>query len=229
MKKLFALFFAAAVSGTLSAVPVDVLHGDFARFSRGKSIIGTGNQIVCTGTSEGWLLEFPKSGRTERLNLLHNNWKRPRTEQAVLRFKFVKGSFAIRLSAVDAKGRWFTTNWEKVDENTSRVVFSLKKMPNVGPWCRLMYISIDAAAPGSQMFLQRIDVVAERSEEDILQLYPDTKERLIAAYDKTPSFVIRNGSAKHITKNKLVKRDIEYLLHFYKPFKVRSCRIIFPF
>ena len=199
MKKILFAAFAAFFGTALSAAPTEVLHCDFVSPS-GTKVIRNGNVAELQAGTQGWLLKFPKAGRTDKIDLPHSGWKRPRTEKVILHLKNIKGSFALRLAAIDGNGRWFFSKWENVTPDTAKVSFSLEKMPKGGNWCRLMYLSVDTAAPGSQMLLERVDVIAERGTDEFLQLLPDTKGKLTAVFDRTPSFIIRNGSAQPIRK-----------------------------
>ncbi len=198
MNKNLAFLGTVLFGGILAAVPVEVLHCDFTRSAKETKLIRNGNTVERETGSHGWLLKFARAGRTDKLSIPYEEWKRPRTGKAILRVCNVKGSFAVRLAAIDGNGRWYFSGWERVDEKSSRIVFNLKNMPKGGNWCRFMYFSIDSATPGSQMLFERLDAVAERDADDLLQLLPDTKGKLTAAFDKTPSFIIRNGSDKHI-------------------------------
>ena len=192
-----AVLFLAA--NFVSAVPADLLHCEFSR-TAGKYDNIEGNPVSIERDRTGWKIDIPKAGRTSRLLLPYHAWKIPRPEAIVLRGKALKGNVSVRFCVMDSANKSFYTEWQRIGNDPGRTVFPLDRKKGKPPF-RIWSMQIDNAGPGAELHWKRIDTVFDRPEKDVLQLVPDTGDRYLAVYDKTPRFFIRNTSGKPFSGN----------------------------
>ncbi|MBO5307225.1 MAG: beta-galactosidase [Lentisphaeria bacterium] len=197
MKSVFFGTLLLLTAYSASAIPVDLLHCEFSRCP-GSSYPTEGNPLSVQRRPGGWQVNIAKNGRTTHWLLPYHAWKIAKPDAVVLRGRATKGKACVRFGIYDAANRFFYTPWQWVDKDSDRIVFPLDTAGGKAPY-RIWRMQIDTPAPDTELFLRRIDTVFNRHEKDALQLVPDTGERYLAAYDRTPRFFIRNGSGKHFT------------------------------